>query len=196
MAGDWIKVQTNLPDKPEVHYVAKLLNIDPDAVVGKLIRVWSWFDQNTENGDAVGVTIALLDRITFQTGFGEALLQVGWMREDGVILRMPKFDRHTSKSAKNRALTSERMASKRGKDRDANVTLEASPEKRREDIKKSSGSLQVHKAGPQVIHKASQPAAEDQVLVNKLTVEEQRAETQERIRSVVSVADVVKGLVD
>ncbi len=40
MAGDWIKVQHVTPDKPEVWQIADRLDIDPDAVVGKLIRVW------------------------------------------------------------------------------------------------------------------------------------------------------------
>ena len=41
MAGDWIKIEENTPDKPEVHKMASILGIDPDAVVGKLVRVWS-----------------------------------------------------------------------------------------------------------------------------------------------------------
>ena len=63
MAGDWIKIEENTPDKPEVHKMASILGIDPDAVVGKLVRVWSWASQNC-NGDGVtDVTVkALLNR--------------------------------------------------------------------------------------------------------------------------------------
>jgi hypothetical protein len=64
MAGDWIKIEENTPDKPEVHKMASILGIDPDAVVGKLVRVWSWASQNC-NGDGVtDVTVkALQNRI-------------------------------------------------------------------------------------------------------------------------------------
>jgi hypothetical protein len=52
MAGDWIKFDTSTPDKPEVFEMAAELGIDPDAVVGKLLRVWKWFDQQTTDGNA------------------------------------------------------------------------------------------------------------------------------------------------
>lgn len=109
MAGDWMKVELELPDKPEVHYIAGVLNLDPDAVVGKLLRVWGWFDKHTENGNAVGVTFTLLDRITNVTGFAEAMAVSGWLEQDGHVLIIPNFDRHNGKSAKKRALTAKRV---------------------------------------------------------------------------------------
>ena len=39
MAGDWLKVEVATPDKPEIWLIAEELQIDPDAVVGKLLRV-------------------------------------------------------------------------------------------------------------------------------------------------------------
>ena len=132
MAGDWLKVETALPDKPEVHYIASTLNIDPDAVIGKLLRVWSWFDQHTEDGNAVGVTFALVDRFAGVTGFGEAMQFAGWLVQKDKTLVMVNFDRHNSKSAKKRALSGERQA----RFRNASVTLGALPEKRREEKNK------------------------------------------------------------
>lgn len=131
MAGDWMKIELELPDKPEVHEIAGILNIDPDAVTGKLIRVWSWFNKQTTNGNANGVTFSLLDRITCVTGFGEAMMFVGWIEQNDKVLCMPKFERHTSESAKTRALTAKRVNKKRSK----NVTVSALPreEKRREE---------------------------------------------------------------
>lgn len=41
MAGDWIKFEIGTSDKPEVRAIAHDLNIDLDAVIGKLLRVWS-----------------------------------------------------------------------------------------------------------------------------------------------------------
>ena len=39
MAGDWIKFELTTMDKPEVCQIADVAGIDPDAVVGKLMRV-------------------------------------------------------------------------------------------------------------------------------------------------------------
>jgi hypothetical protein len=60
MAGFWIKFDTSTSDKPEVWAIAGQLGIDPDAVVGKLLRVWAWFDDQTETGNAPTVTKSLL----------------------------------------------------------------------------------------------------------------------------------------
>lgn len=130
MAGDWLKVETALPDKPEVHYIASTLNLDPDAVIGKLLRVWAWFDQHTENGNAVGVTFALVDRLAGVAGFGEAMSFAGWLTQRDRTLMMVNFDRHNSKSAKKRALSGERQK----RFRNADVTLDVLPEKRREEV--------------------------------------------------------------
>lgn len=138
MAGDWMKIELELPDKPEVHSIAAALNLDPDCVVGKLIRVWQWFDKHTTDGNAFGVTYSLLDRISGVTGFGEAMMFCGWMEQNDKNLTMPKFDRHTSASAKQRALTAKRVEKIRNK----NVTDTALPreEKRREDNKEKTSA--------------------------------------------------------
>ena len=142
MAGDWIKMETALPDKPEVWQMAGILSIDPDAVIGKLLRVWAWFDSHTTDGNAVGVTYALLDRIAGVTGFAEAMTFCGWLNESGSCLSVPNFSRHNGKTAKNRALTNDRVAKSREMQRGSNAECNANTvtktvtreEKRREDI--------------------------------------------------------------
>jgi hypothetical protein len=132
MAGDWMKIELELPDKPEVHAISSQLNIDPDAVVGKLIRVWQWFDKHTTDGNAYGVTYSLPDRITGVIGFGEAMMFVGWLEQADKNLVMPKFDRHTSASAKQRALTAKRVAKTRNGNSNApNVTQALAREEKR-----------------------------------------------------------------
>src|SRR5690242_17470949 len=109
MAGDWMMIDLELADKPEVHQISSLLGIDPDAVVGKLVRVWSWFDKQTVDGHAPSVTHALLDRITARDGFAEAMQKSGWLTCSTAGLSMPKFDRWNGQSAKKRALTNRRQ---------------------------------------------------------------------------------------
>ncbi|NBW22754.1 MAG: hypothetical protein EBR82_83895, partial [Caulobacteraceae bacterium] len=153
MAGDWIKVEAATPDKPEVIAMAELLQIDQDAVVGKLIRIWLWADQQTFDGNAggngVSVTFAFLDRCAHVTGFGKAMEAVGWLvREDDGRLSFPRFSRHNGTTAKTRALTAKRVAEHRnsGKGRSGssnaarNVTCNASSvtaELPREEIEKN-----------------------------------------------------------
>lgn len=116
MAGDWIKFEIGTSDKPEVWAIAQQLNIDPDAVVGKLLRVWSWFDQHTESGNAPSVTKMLLDRVVGVSGFCNAVISADWMIEEGGEILLTNFDRHNGKTAKTRAVTAKRVANfKEGK---------------------------------------------------------------------------------
>jgi len=137
MAGDWIKVETCLPDKPEVHQIAQELGIDPDAVVGKLIRVWSYFDTHTEDGNAPNVTRALLERYTCNAGIVQAMVNAGWMVAENGTLSLPHFDRHNGQTGKRRALTKDRVA----RHRNASVTQKVLPEKRREEGEKKNTPL-------------------------------------------------------
>lgn len=113
MAGDWIKMQVSLPEKPEVWQIAGALSIDADSVVGKLLRVWAWFDTHTEDGNARGVSFPLVDRVAGVAGFAEAMFLAGWLEQNGTVLTLPKFTRHNGKTGKNRALTNERVANHR-----------------------------------------------------------------------------------
>lgn len=141
MASSWIKVEVITPDKPEIFQIAEILNIDPDAVLGKLVRIWAWADQQTIDGNAGSVTRGVLDRISFITGFADALIAVGWLAcEDGKMF-LPNFDRHNGESSKKRALTNRRVAEHRKRDTQ-NVTLAAlqkalpeEEEEEEEDIK-------------------------------------------------------------
>ena len=113
MASNWIKLEVITPDKPEIFRLAEILNIDPDAALGKVIRFWAWADQQMIDGNAEcnarGVTKSAIDRITFMAGFADALIQVGWLVENNGGLSLPNFERHNGKSSKKRAITNERV---------------------------------------------------------------------------------------
>lgn len=130
----WIKLEKSTVDKPEVHQIATGLNLDPDLVMGKLVRLWVWVDGVSSDGRVSGASVELLDRIAFQSGFGEMLVRCGWLEEVADGLFFPNFDRHMSKSAKRRALTAERVAVSRASGRvekpEAGVPKKARKEKR------------------------------------------------------------------
>lgn len=100
MAGDWIKVEHTTPDKPEVVKLAGILGIDQDAVVGKLLRLWIWADQQSVSGNAITVTNSFLDRLVFCPGFAAGLVKVGWLNGREGLLSIPNFDRHNGQTAK------------------------------------------------------------------------------------------------
>lgn len=154
MAGDWLKFEKATLDKPEVFAIAADLGLDPDAVLGKLLRVWSWFDTHTESGNARRVTSMLLDRIAGATGFTDAMVSVGWMEVTDEGVQQPGFDKHTGQSAKTRATTARRVAKSRsgnGESNGDNVTKNdtsalAREEKRREEVEalKATGQQADH----------------------------------------------------
>lgn len=114
MAGEWLKMDCSTPDKPEVFAITVAMGWDdPDLTVGKLFRVWRWFDQQTTDGNAKSVTASLLDRIAGVTGFAQAMRDVGWLviNADGVSL--PNFEKHNGATAKSRAQTAKRVATHR-----------------------------------------------------------------------------------
>lgn len=46
----WIELHDTLPDHPKVIDLADLLKLDKDAVVGKLVRLWTWALNSREDG--------------------------------------------------------------------------------------------------------------------------------------------------
>jgi hypothetical protein len=121
MAGDWLKIESDTPDKPEVLAVAAKLGTTQDAAFGMCFRVWRWFDRNTQNGNAIGVTYSLLNAHIGVANACEALESVGWMTtisvENGQAICLPNFSRHNGKTAKARALTSKRVSRSREKEK-------------------------------------------------------------------------------
>jgi hypothetical protein len=143
MAGEWLKMRHDLADDPAVIRLADMVQLDDDAVIGKLFRLWSWADRHTHDGHADGIGISWVDRLAKCHGFGAALVRVGWLAETGEGLSFPRFDRHCSDTAKTRALDAKRKSASRscpdsvrnlsGSQPDRNRTREEE-EKRREEL--------------------------------------------------------------
>jgi hypothetical protein len=118
MAGAWIKMTHELPEKPEVLALAGKTGLTRFDVVGRLFTVWRWFDNNTTDGNAPGVTSVTLDECLFgysgNAGFVAAVCDVGWLQETADGLSVVKFDEHISESAKVRAQTAKRVAKSKG----------------------------------------------------------------------------------
>lgn len=137
MAGDWIKIEKDTPDKPEILAIASILNVHPDEAFGKCFRFWRWADSHLVDGNAAGVTESSIDALVGLSGFSRALLNVGWLQTRSGSFVVPRFDRHMSQSAKQRALTANRVASYKKRSANDSVTVNALPREEKRRDKKS-----------------------------------------------------------
>ena len=110
MSSNWIKMRVNLTSDPQVIKESRLLDCSEFKVVGLLHWLGGWADSHTEDGRAVGIDCAWINRQTQTEGFCEALVDVGWliMLDDGI--EIPKFNHHNGSSAKSRANSARRAA--------------------------------------------------------------------------------------
>lgn len=119
MAGDWLKMTHALPEKPEVLAIAGKTRLNRFEVVGRLFTLWRWFDINTTDGNAAGVTSVTLEACLFgystDTNFVSEVLAVRWLNENDNGISVVNFDEHISESAKTRAQTAKRVAKSKSK---------------------------------------------------------------------------------
>ena len=97
--------------------MATQLKLDPDAVVGKLVRLWSWAEVSRINANAMSITLEFLDKLVGKKGFGAALMKAGWLREVDGVMQFPNFGRHNGPAGKGRALTAQRVSRHRERKR-------------------------------------------------------------------------------
>lgn len=139
MSQDWMKFEKATLEKPEVFRMATSLGVDRDSVIGKLLRVWSYFDTQTIDGVLKQTSKEFLDNIVGQPGFAAAMISVRWLIERRGSLVLPNFDRHNGETAKQRALSAKRMQRNRERQKDGNgyadVTQGPSPEESRGEKK-------------------------------------------------------------
>ena len=102
MAGDWIPIRPDLWGADEVEGIAELAGLSVDAVVGKLVRVWGWFDSETIDGAFLRARACALDKHADHVGFAEAMLKVGWLKVENGVVVMPNFEHWLGECAKKR----------------------------------------------------------------------------------------------
>lgn len=145
MAGDWIKMRTDLADDPKVVRIVSALcpqNVRivsascPDVLwtVGALHRVWSWFDRFTVDGTVADLSLEWIDNMVGKDGFAAAMISVGWLIQNDNLLSLPEFDRHNGATAKRRAQESHRKNVVRKMSASDADKKRPREEKRREDI--------------------------------------------------------------
>lgn len=136
----WIKLEHATCRKPEVLGIATQLGLTPNAVLGALVRLWCWVDEQFEDGNARTVTRNQLDATAQCEGLAAALIEVKWLRERADKVWFVNFSRHNGQTAKSRALTAKRVAAYKLRSGNGAVTHKARPreDKRREEKKNPS----------------------------------------------------------
>jgi hypothetical protein len=110
MAGDWIKMRSNLWDDPRVAKICDLTDCGEAAIVGGLYWLWATADQHSEDGIMPGLTLRSIDRKTGIAGFAAALVSIGWLGDHPEGVRIIHFEEHNGASAKARLMTAKRVA--------------------------------------------------------------------------------------
>jgi hypothetical protein len=113
MAGDWIKMRSNLWDDPRVARLCDLTNQGEGPIIGALYWLWATADQHTEDGILPGLTLRQIDRKTGVPGFGAAMCEIGWLADHPEGVRILRFEEHNGSSAKRRCMEAQRKANGR-----------------------------------------------------------------------------------
>jgi hypothetical protein len=124
VAGEWIKVRTNLWDDPRIGQLCELTDQGEAAVIGGLYWLWATADEHSADGLLHGMTTRTIDRKTGVPGLGKALVTIGWLTESDGGVTVERFDEHNGASAKQRALTAKRVSNHKA---NAKVTQPALP---------------------------------------------------------------------
>lgn len=135
MAGDWIKMRSDLHTHPKIVRMASALKADRLRIVGGLHSAWCLFDVHSVDGFLDGYSPETLDDMIGFPGFSRAMMAVGWLEVDGENLVMPRFDEHNGQSAKRRAQDAARKRSVRKMSASKADKMTTREEKRREDLK-------------------------------------------------------------
>lgn len=126
-------MRVDLATSPKVVRIASALRADRLRVIGGLHAVWCLFDVHSTDGRLDGYTLEALDELIGFPGFGEAMLAVGWLEDDGESLCTPRFDEHNGQSAKRRAMETERKREARKVSAPDADKVRSREEKRREE---------------------------------------------------------------
>jgi hypothetical protein len=91
--SEWIKVEHHIHEKVEVATIAELTGLDADAVVGKLVKVWSWASRNCYADGVTGIAaLRVIREITRIETFDEAMIKAGWLAIKGEKITFSNFD--------------------------------------------------------------------------------------------------------
>ncbi len=127
MAGEWIPMDCDLPDKRETGNICAKTGLSVEVVCGRLFLFWRWVDRLFSRPKMDGATVhTLIQIVGGDEQFWKVVEQERWVsfEEDGIVI--PNWKIRFSKSSKQRMLAAKRMSRYRARQRNGSVT-DASP---------------------------------------------------------------------
>lgn len=116
MAGDWIAIDHDFPEKEEVIAICAKSGASVAETMLALFRLWRWADRHTEDGRLRNVSVTGVTLLCGQSdAFWHAVESVGWIEIDGDDIVVPRFAHRFGESARSRMLGTKRMQRFRGK---------------------------------------------------------------------------------
>lgn len=134
MAGDWIKMRSDLFTHPKVVRISSALKADTLRTVGGLMSVWCLFDAHSVDGKLEGYTTRTLDDHLRWPGFSVQMEIVKWLEVSECYLGLPEFATHNGESAKRRAQDADRKRADRKASASEADKTRTRGEKRREEL--------------------------------------------------------------
>ena len=124
MAGDYLTIDHDLPEKPEVLGIIERTNEPIDAVLGRLFLLWRLADRQTIDGVIPHAgPRSLAQRCGGSAEFWCAVAEVGWIAfsESGAVV--PDFEQRFGASAKKRIGDAQRQRRYRNRQRGRDRTV-------------------------------------------------------------------------
>jgi hypothetical protein len=155
----WIKVRTSLYLDGRMALIGKRCSVHPRYALGAFIAVFSAADQLTDDGFVPGWDAKTVDELAGLPGFAEAMRAIGWLTLTDSGVTLARFAEHNGESTKARLNNAARQQRHRTRregwvetpvtvERYSPVTVEALPEKRREDLLLLGERANAHAASP------------------------------------------------
>ena len=142
MAGEWIPIDCNLGTKPEVLELVDETGVPVEAVVYRLVQLWSWASMNTADGTIRGTPRRLATVAGGDESFWLAVERVGWLTfVDGSVV-IAGWEKRFSRAAKARLEDARRKSVIRVQNRDVRVLSEKCPEKIGQEKKRGQESTE------------------------------------------------------
>ena len=157
MAGEWIPIDCNLGTKPEVLELVDVTGEPVEAIVYRLIQLWSWASMNTADGSIRCTPARLCAVAGGDETFWLAVEQVGWVSFDCGHMTITGWDKRFSKSAKARLHDNRRKSLERVKNSDVRVLSEKCPEKTGPEEKREENKREELKPAAPVVATSDPP---------------------------------------
>ncbi len=138
MAGDWMQIDCDLPEKLEVINIAHESGVDIDTVIGRIVRFWRWVERHFNGPTLESANVRTVSALCGgDENFWRAVEKEKWILFGDNSVSIPGYKKRFSKSAKRRALDAKRKSAKRRQQDDRKRTTCGAKEEQEKNRKEA-----------------------------------------------------------